>query len=318
MKISLKEAAQELHLNNDFHILTHKNPDGDTLGCAFGLWNILNAMGKRASVFCSDEFPDRYDFLYEGYISSAKEQGYVVSVDVADTKLLGKLAEKYDKSIDLCIDHHITNEFYAKKTFVDAKAAAACELVYLIGKEAGFSIDMMSARCLYTGISTDSGCFRYSNTTPRTHIIAADLLGYGFDFSWVNRRMFEIKTKGRILLESYLIKNIEYFAGGRSALISFPESLISSSQIKDTDFDGISSMPLQSEGVEVAITIREKASGLSKVSMRSPNKVNVSAICGLFGGGGHVNAAGCEMHGELDDIKKRIISTIENVLSSNV
>lgn len=318
MKIDLKTAADMLHANNDFHILAHKNPDGDTLGCAFGLWNILTAAGKRASVFCADAFPARYEFLYEGYHPSAEECGCAVAVDVADTKLLGVLAKKYAGGIALCIDHHITNTLYAEKTFVDPFAAAACELVYLIGTQSGFSLNKQAARCLYTGIATDSGCFRFSNTTPNTHIIASELLKYDIDFALINRKMFEIKSSGRIRLEAHLLENVEYFADGRGAMICFPQALTAALNIPETDFDGISSLPLQREGVDVAVTLREKEQGRFKISMRSPSKINVSAICSLFGGGGHINAAGCELSGSFEDVKKRIAAAVEEAMGINV
>lgn len=297
MKIGLKAAADELRGNNDFHILTHKNPDGDTLGCAFGLWHMLTSMGKRATVFCADDFPERYSFLYEGYEPTAEGRGYTVAVDIADVKLLGGLAAEYADSVDLCIDHHITNEFYAKKTCVDPAAAAACELIWLLCGELALSPDASVATCLYTGIATDSGCFKYGSTTPRTHTIAAELLAYDFDFAEINRRMFDIKSRGRIRLEAYLFEHTEYFADGRAAMIFLPQKLVSELGLEDSDLDGISSLPLQAEGVWVAVMVREKSNDSCKVSMRSSDKINVSEICSRFGGGGHISAAGCELTG---------------------
>ena len=162
--------------NDNFLILTHKSPDGDTLGSGFALSAFLRDMGKKANVVNSDSFPKRYDLIYESYYPQEFDVKYVIAVDIADTNLLGSNLSKYaeEGAIDLCIDHHISNKYFAKQSYVEADASAAALIMYKIFKASGRNISRQIARCLYTGIATDTGCFKYENTTPQAHIACAE------------------------------------------------------------------------------------------------------------------------------------------------
>ena len=159
-------------------ILTHKSPDGDTLGAGFALCRYLRLSGKKANVVNSEPFPERYSFLYEGYEPMEFEEKTVIAVDIADTVLLGSTLQRYAEKgkIDLCIDHHISNKYYAKYTFVNASASAACQIIYELLRYMGAELDRIIAKCLYTGIATDTGCFKYENTTSAAHIACSELM----------------------------------------------------------------------------------------------------------------------------------------------
>ncbi|MFT3950504.1 MAG: DHH family phosphoesterase [Oscillospiraceae bacterium] len=191
-----------LEQNDCFTILTHKGPDGDTLGSAFALCAVLRGMGKRANVVNNDPFPARYDPLYEGYTVEEFDERFVIAVDIADLQLLGSRMTKYAEpgAIDLCIDHHISNTGFAKQTYVDARASAAALILFELFRFMGRELTKRVATCLYTGIATDTGCFKYENTTPAAHIACAALMECGIDFAGINRRMFDVKSKGRVLL----------------------------------------------------------------------------------------------------------------------
>ncbi|MDR4040367.1 MAG: DHH family phosphoesterase, partial [Ruminococcus sp.] len=203
--------------NDNFLILTHKSPDGDTLGSGFALCAFLRDMGKKANVVNSDSFPERYDLIYESYYPQEFDVKYVIAVDIADTNLLGSNLSKYaeEGAIDLCIDHHISNTGYARRLLLDREAAGTAEVIFALAKEWGLAPDPHLADCLYTGIATDSGCFKYQNTTPRTHRIAAELMEWGADAAEINRAIFDTKSQGRLAAESALIRSIRYFCGGR-------------------------------------------------------------------------------------------------------
>ena len=194
MKISIEKCVQSLKEHDNILILTHAHPDGDTLGAGFALCRALLKLGKKARVICADEIPSKFDSVFESFEMPEFEEDYVVAVDVGTPNLLGDLCDKYGSRVDLCIDHHKSNTEYAKELLLD-DAAAACETIFEIIKMLGVEIDKAIADCLFTGITTDTGCFRYASTTARTFAIAAELVSLGADNGTINRVMFETKTK---------------------------------------------------------------------------------------------------------------------------
>lgn len=308
MQIDYKQAADIIRACDDVHILTHQSPDGDTLGSGFALYFALREMNKRAAVICPDGVTPRYEFLSEGYEEPESfEPKYVIAVDIADPSLMGDTRELYENRVDLCIDHHISNVMYAKNTLLNGKASAACEVMYNLFRELGLKLTDRIARCLYTGIATDTGCFRFSNSTKEAHEIAGELIGYDINFAQINREMFDIKSRARIQLEQHILNNMEVYFDERCAVLCITEELRQSLNVQNEEFDGVAGLPLQIQGMEIAVTIKEKKPGEYKVSMRSAGKVNVSAICQELGGGGHVCAAGCLVKGTLEEAKEQIL-----------
>lgn len=314
--MTIKEVCNFLMTCDKVNILTHKSPDGDTLGSGFALVNFLRSMGKKANVLNTDPFPERYSFLYEGYCPMEFEEKYVIAVDVADTQLLGGNLERYkaEGKIDLCIDHHISNTMFAKQSYVDTKAAATCEAMYMIMTEMGNGINDLIAKCLYTGISTDTGCFKYENTTSRTHVIASELMKYDIDFTRVNRQMFDLKSKGRIIVEQVVTRNMEFFCDDRCSMIVITTDLINASGIEASEFEGLTSITLQVEGVQIGILVKQRSENRYKISVRTTEEIDACAFCNQFGGGGHVRAAGCELTGTLQEVKDKLINAVKGVL----
>lgn len=312
-----KEVLEFFHKCDNVNILTHKSPDGDTLGCGFALVNYLRSMGKKANVLNTDPFPPRYEFLYEGYEPMEFEEKCVIAVDIADTQLMGKNLEKYTQPgmVDLCIDHHISNTFFAKQTLVDGSAAAACEVIYDVMKQGKQPIDSIIAKCLYTGIATDTGCFKYENTTARTHIFAAELMAYDIDYARINRAMFDLKSKGRLDVEKKVNENMEYFFDDRCCIVTITKELISSSGIDESEFEGLTSITLQLESAEIGILIKQRHENVFKVSVRTTDTVDASQFCIAFGGGGHKRAAGCQLEGTLEEVKKCLLDAVGKVLN---
>lgn len=310
----LKAVAELLKGKNNIEILTHHYPDGDTLGSAYGLCLALQTLGKNVRVITSGNVSHKYDFLKEGVKVQNFEREYVVSVDVASPSLLGENKEKYENIIDLCLDHHGTNNMEAKESFVDPTSAAAAEIIFELIKELDVEITPQIANCIYTGVSTDTGCFKYTNTTSKSLRIAAELVDLGASFADINFRMFELKTPAQLKLDCMVYNTLEYHYEGKLALIYVTTEMLESLGLADDDVDGLASIPRRIEGVLLGLTLREKKDGTFKISARSNGKVNAAEFCKVFSGGGHPAAAGCTVEGNLETVKEKLIKAAENVL----
>lgn len=313
--MDFREILDIFDSNDNFLILTHKSPDGDTLGSGFALCYFLRDMGKKANVINADSFPERYDFMYEDYQPQDLEVGYVIAVDIADPKLIGSALEEYQQegAVDLCIDHHVSNKQFAAHTYVDADASAAALIMYELFKYSGRKISDMIAKCLYTGIATDTGCFKYENTTPAAHIACAELMDYDIDFSVINRKMFDVKSRGRIQVEQTVISRMEYYLGGKCSMIVLTTKMIEECGVDPAEFDGLASIPLSIEGVKIGITVRQRHEDVYKISVRTTEEIDASEFCQKFDGGGHIRAAGCELHGTLEEVKARLLAEVERI-----
>lgn len=307
MKLDL--VAEFLREHDNFEILTHAYPDGDTLGSGYALCLALQQLGKNARVITTD-LPKDFTFLLEGVKEQSFDAQTIVSVDVADEKLLGSNKESYSGKIQLCIDHHEINRVEAELKHVEADAAANCEILYRLFRLMNIDITKRIANCLYTGVSTDTGCFRYTNTTAETFRIAADLLEFGADTAYINKVMFETKTKKKIALEREVYDTIEYCFDDKCAVIAVTNEMRRKLGVNDNELEGLASIPRQIEGVLVGITMREREEGGFKVSVRSDSNVNAAEFCARFGGGGHAAAAGCTVKGSLEEAKSKLLTAL--------
>lgn len=308
----LKGAAKILLSARNILILMHKSPDGDTLGSAFGLCRALLKLGKSAKVICSDPIPKRYGYLVAG--ADFDKPDLIVASDIATVGLFGDSLEQYAQKVDLCIDHHPSNSGYAKYSFVDPSAAATCEIMTELIGLLGVEIDKNIAECLYTGLATDTGCFRFSNTTPKTLRTAAELIDKGADNAKLNKLLFETVSRGRLEIEKMALETLEYHMGGRVALITLTNDMYEKAGVDESETEGIPSIPATIEGVEAGITIRENGPGAYKISLRTNGALDASNICSMLGGGGHAAAAGCRATGSLDDAKRAILAAVEKQL----
>ena len=288
--ISLSEAADFLKQRDNYVILTHQNPDGDTLGSGFGLAMLLEKLGKKSTVICSDEIPNKYGYFTKFAPQNAnfKQDVTVVAVDVADVKLLGKLQEEYASKVALCIDHHFSNIGYAAATYLDSNAAANCECIFDLAKALEVDVDKKIALALYTGISTDTGCFRFSNTTSKTLRIGADLMELGIDTAEINRIMFETKSRIRVELERMALEAMEFHFDDKCAIITVTREMYEKTGCKDEDLEGITSISRSIEGVMVGVTLRQREDGGFKISVRTYPPIDAAEICKRVGGGGHI------------------------------
>jgi len=309
MLIDIGSTVSFLKSHDNFTILTHAHPDGDTLGSGFGLCLALRALGKKANVVNNEELPPKFRYLEIEPQEFAEQT--VVAVDIADVTLMGNdIKEKYEAKVDLSIDHHGSNRLFAQLNYVDSSAAAAAQIIFEVIGLLGVEITPQIANCLYTGISTDTGCFRYANVTPATLRTAARLMELGADAAKINVMMFETKTRTYAALEKLALDGMQFFYDGKCALITITRDMFAESGSDENECDGIAAISRQIEGVLVGVTVRERRDGSFKASVRTHNPVDASAICSRFGGGGHPNAAGCQLPGTKDEAIKQLIDVI--------
>lgn len=313
MKIDVKACAGLLKEHDNILILTHAHPDGDTLGSGFALLRALLKLGKTARVINDDEIPAKYSYLYEDLHCKPFQEEYIVAVDVATENLLGNLQNNYSGKVDLCIDHHLTNTEYAGSLLL-RDAPAACEIIYDVINELGVPIDEKIANCLYTGISTDTGCFRYASTTAHSYRIAAKLIDAGANNGLINRKMFETKSKTYVNLERLALNGLQLFCQDRVAVITVTQEMYAKTGSNEQETEALAPLTRQIEGVEIGITIREKKDKTCKASLRTYESVNAADLAKYFGGGGHAQAAACRFDCSVEEAKKRIIAKCAEIL----
>ena len=314
MNLTYHQAAALLRDWDNSLILTHRRPDGDTVGCAAALCVVLRQIGKTAWVLRNEDATT----LMAPYLKGLEapegwKPDHVVSVDIAGVGLFHESAKKWADCVDLAIDHHPSNEGFGAENCVDATCAACGELIYDICRELG-EITPQIASPLYAAVSTDTGCFVYGNTTGRTHRVAADLIEAGADYREINKRHFRTKSAKRLKLESLLMQGVVLLQEGTLAIGTISLADMASIGAREEDAEDIAAFIGQIEGVSHSVTIRELKPGECKLSLwTNPTKLNATRVCALLGGGGHAAAAGCTVFGSVDEARQAIIKAIETV-----
>lgn len=305
---TVADAARALLGADDILILTHRRPDGDTLGCASALCMGLRTLSKRVYILQNPELTRRYAKLITPYYPPSDFiPAYVVCVDLADYGLFTTTAEPYRERIDLTIDHHRSNPGYAALNLITPEAGACAELIYDVLLECGVSLTKEIAEPIYIAVATDTGCFRYANTTPHTHEVAAACLATGLESGEWNRILFETKTHPRFEMERIIFETMEFFEAGKIALATLYRADIDRTGATPDDLDSIAALPRQIEDVQIGLTITENRDGTAKVSARTTKEVDSSALCAQFGGGGHLRAAGASFD-SLSEARTKVIA----------
>ena len=296
--ITTVQAAEFLQAHDNYLILTHVRPDGDTVGC----------------ILENPEVTELFtDYIKGLTIGADYTPETVVSVDIAARSLFPGPAKPYLDRVDLAIDHHPSQEFFAKATCLDSKRAACGQLVLEIVKQFA-DITPEIGEALYVAVSTDCGCFQYSNADAAAHRAAAELMDSGFDPYPINRRHFRTKTFKRLRLEGMLTTGMELRDSGVTALVFLTRAMVESVGAGERDMDDISAFVGQIEGVKNGVTLKETEDGHVKISLRTdPGDLNASAVCALLGGGGHAAAAGAMVEGTMEAVRQRVIDAIEQV-----
>ncbi|MBQ9967722.1 MAG: DHH family phosphoesterase [Oscillospiraceae bacterium] len=314
---TVNELAKWLLEHDDYLILTHRRPDGDATGSAIALCLGLRAVGKTAHIWANPQFTPRYAERLDGLLTdTVTDETTVISVDMATEGLLPINGDRFEGKTRLSIDHHPSNTGYAAHTFLRSDSAACGEIVWELLEELGVTPTKEMAEAVYIAVSTDTGCFRFANTTARTFMTAAKAVEHGADIAPINRALFEIKSRGRLQLESRLMANMEFFADGTVAIACLPQTWVEELEVTEDDLDSISGFPRTVDGVQVSVLIRDSEPGRAKMSVRTAAGFDASRYCGYLGGGGHKAAAGCSVEGTLMDGKRAIMDVLkkENVI----
>ena len=308
--------AEKIKKAQKIAIFNHENPDGDALGSAYGLKLILLAMGKEAEVFLreGDERVREYK-LIKGTGSQGLEIGdcdLKIAVDCADVKRLGDFKDSFAGNT-AAIDHHMTHVEYAEATcLVDAPATG--EIIYDFLEVLGVELTQDIANNLYVAIACDTGSFKYSSTTPKTHFVAAKLLETGIDVGELSKQIFDTKSFGYFKAYKRGIDNLKLFEKGKIALLAITNRDFEELGVDEALIDGIVELPRSVEGAEVGVYIRQKEDGAFKVSLRSNGDVDVAKTAVAFGGGGHIKASGYLSRKPLDTVTEELIAEIKKQL----
>lgn len=309
--MTAQECSQLLLSKNNILIITHTNPDGDTLCSAAALCSALRRAGKRANLFRNPAVTTKYMPHVEKYFAPKSfKPKYIVSVDIATEKMF---AEGFDGAIDLCIDHHPTNSHYAKKELVCPDKAACGEIVLAVIKEMCGGITQEEADLLYIAVTTDTGCFQYLNTNAATFRAAAELLEYGADTGMVNVKFFRKASRARLKLEGMIYSTMGFYRDGKISVAIITKEMLRQADAGEEDCDDLAGLAGRAEGASVNITIRERDNGSSKVSVRTGRDVSSSDICAVFGGGGHAMAAGCTIDCPPEKARDMLLAVIDEV-----
>jgi len=311
------ETAEWFKKHNNFLLITHRRPDGDTLGSAGGLAQGLRECGKTAYILNNPEVTQRYKRFIEDYIAPEDFQPeFTVVIDTASAVLLPENAGLYKDSISLCIDHHGSNTFFTDLTCLDPNRATCGEIIFEILMTISGSISSTAAEHLYVALSTDTGCFSFGNTTANTLYVASLLVEAGAPHKELNKILFRTKTNGRIRIEGMLTSGIEYSFDGKVAIASITLKMLEASGADEDDLDDIAALPGSIEGVCIGITVRELTSPSDcKVSVRTKEPYDAQRICAFFDGGGHKLAAGCTINKTIEEIKVLLHEVLEGQLT---
>ena len=314
MKLTLNETAAFLAEHDDYVLLTHRRPDGDTLGSAAALCRGLRSMGKTAHLLDNPQVTPKYRPYVDGLtVDTCPADACVVAIDMASPGLFPLSGLDLTERVELCIDHHGSNSGYAARTLVQPECAACGEIIAVLLEVLGVRLDQPMAEALYLALATDTGCFRYSNVTPVTLRIAALLMERGIDAYAINKAMFETRRLPRLKLEAYLVQHLQQYCGGKVGICAIPWSLRGELGLNEDDLDDISGFARDIEGVEVGIMIREQEEGGCKLSVRSSPAYDACAICAELGGGGHKAAAGATFAGDIAATVEAILTAVRTV-----
>lgn len=311
-QLTKAETADWLRRHDRYCILTHRKPDGDTIGSAAALCRGLRAMGKTAHVLLNPELTEKYRPCHAGLTCTEAYPGTtLISVDTASQAMFPAAFAALTEKVALVIDHHPSNSGYAQVGLVDAQAAACGEIIYDLLNVLQVPLSREMAEDLYIAVSTDTGCFRYSNTTARSLRTAAGCVDAGADLYTINKKLFETHRISRLRLDAYMAQNLELYHGGKIAICLIPLEVEHSCGVQEDDMDAVASFARNVEGVEFAATLRTELSGDTKISVRCAPGYDASAVCAALGGGGHAAAAGARVACPQTEARDRMLEILK-------
>ena len=314
MTMTRSECARWLREHDNYLILTHRRPDGDTLGSAAALCLSLRKLGKTTHILENLQTTDRYRSLQEGLtVKEALPAHTLVCVDTASASLLPDNALPLLERIELRIDHHGTATPFTPHALVDASASACADIIWDVLAEMGITLDKEIAEALYIAVSTDTGCFRYANTNAHAYMLAAACAQAGGDLYAINQRIFDTNSLAKLRMQGWIAENTRFFQNGIMAVCAIPKAVEQQIGVTEDDMDSISGFTRSIEGVQLAATLRQLPDGKVKISMRAVPGMDAAAVCAKFGGGGHKGAAGATLDMTLDQAAEAMAAAMASI-----
>jgi phosphoesterase RecJ-like protein len=318
----IQTIARILKTDDQFLVASHVNPDGDAIGSLLGLYLALTEMKKRAWPMCADRLSHIYDFLpgRDALIANPETirpaPNWIIAVDTAEeNRISGDVAHVRGQAKLINIDHHRTNPNFGDVNLVEPTATSSAEIVFRVLSEMGYTLSPEVGKCLYTGLITDTGCFRFSGVDSRTLEVGAQLLASGFDSYEVTRHLFEEQPFSRLQLERLMLERIEILLGGILSLSIFYTDDFGRVGADKTETESLVDRLREIRGVEVGVLITQMSEGVTRVSLRSKGRLDVASIAVELGGGGHPEAAGLKTHLPPHEIKQRVTQAVEDALA---
>lgn len=306
--MDIRHCAQLLREHDKYLLVTHRRPDGDTLGSAAGLCHALRRLGKTAHLYHNPDITENYMTYVGPYLAPA---GYsydrVIAVDTATDQMF---APGFEGAVWMALDHHPSHVPYAEHTLIWGHKASCGEIVLALIQELFGAPDKEEAELLYVAVSTDTGCFRYANTKADTFRAAAELLEAGADTAPINKLLFRTKTRARLKLEGLVYSDLRSYRDSAINVAVITQAMLAEAGVTENDCDDLANLPGQVAGNRAAITVREM-NGYSKISLRTDGTVDASAVCARFGGGGHKMASGCELSCSPEEAAETIRKAVE-------
>lgn len=306
--MTVSETVKLLRDNDDYLIITHMRPDGDTMGSAAALCHGLNSIGKRAYVYNNPQFVDNMPWITEPFLAPEGYEGkFNITVDTADKSLFAK---GFLREVNLCIDHHKSNSGYAERTLLNGDKASCGEVIMAVLTELCGGIDKTAADLLYIAVATDTGCFVYGNTKADTLRAASELCEAGASNTALNKLLFRTSSRARLLLEGMIYSSLRFFHDDKTVVGVVTREMLQKSGATENDCSDLAALPGRVEGASISALIKENDDNSCKVSVRTNGTVNASNVCRRFGGGGHDMAAGCSIEKGVEEAVKLLTDAI--------
>ncbi len=307
------DCARWLAEHDHYLILTHRRPDGDTLGSAAFACRMLRSLGKSAHILRNPEITPKYAPLHQGLtVEQPQDHHTLICVDIAAASLLPADFQSLLPRLALRIDHHAGPSFVPNE-LVDPQAGACGEILWDIGQALGVPLDKPMAEALYTAISTDTGCFRYANTSAHSFLAAAACAQAGGDLAAINQSIFDTNSFAKLRIQSWMIANAQFYQNRQVVVCALPLAVEQEFGATEDDMENISGYPRSIQGVKLAATLREIGPGQVKLSLRALPGYDAAAVCAKFGGGGHKGAAGATLHMPLEEAAQAVAAALKEV-----
>lgn len=316
----LSQVVELIESKNGFMITSHVRPDGDSLGSSLGLYWVLCSLGKDVTVFMRDPVPHAYSRLPG---AEAVRSGHAVPgqfdavfvIECSDGDRPG--LEGLDKQYLVNIDHHSTTILFGSVNWIDPTASAVGEMIYNLTKALGVPISKEIAECVYAAILTDTGSFHFSNTSERTFKVASELVRRGAEPARISQNIFYSYPFRKIRLLGMVLSTLQRDSTGQVAWLVLSSQMMQEAGASEEDTDGIVNYPLAMEEIDAVAFFKETSAGVYRTSLRSKGKANVAKIAEMYGGGGHHNAAGCTLRGDLQQLLSEMIGRLQSALNNH-